>query len=64
MFLTLFYNKLTIKINIKLDNGKYAVFCYDKKDIYHMLPIINDIIYDKTKENLNLYTITIYKKSN
>jgi hypothetical protein len=48
--------------NLKLEKGKYAVFCYDKKDYYHMLPIINNTVYDKTEDNLNLYTITIYKE--
>lgn len=48
--------------NLKLENGKYAVFCYDKKDYYHMLPIINNTVYDKKEDNLNLYTITIYKE--
>ena len=48
--------------NLKLGNGKYAVFCYDKKDYYHMLAIINNTVYDKKEDNLNLYTITIYKE--
>lgn len=48
--------------NLKLEKGKYAVFCYDKKDYYHMLAIINNIVYDKKEDNLNLYTITIYKE--
>ncbi len=48
--------------NLKLENGKYAVFCYDKKDYYHMLAIINNTVYDKIEDNLNLYTITIYKE--
>lgn len=48
--------------NLKLENGKYAVFCYDKKEFYHMLPIINNTVYDKKEDNLNLYTITIYKE--
>ena len=48
--------------NLKLENGKYAVFCYDKKDYYHMLAIINNTVYDKKEDNLNLYTITIYKE--
>ena len=47
---------------LRLENGKYAVFCYDKKEFYHMLPIINNTVYDKTEDNLNLYTITIYKE--
>ena len=48
--------------NLKLEKGKYAVFCYDKKDYYHMLAIINNTVYDKKEDNLNLYTITIYKE--
>ena len=48
--------------NLKLENGKYAVFCYDKKEFYHMLAIINNTVYDKIEDNLNLYTITIYKE--
>ena len=48
--------------NLKLEKGKYAVFCYDKKEYYHMLAIINNTVYDKKEDNLNLYTITIYKE--
>ena len=48
--------------NLKLEKGKYAVFCYDKKDYYHMLAIINNTVYDKKEDNLNLYTITIYRE--
>lgn len=48
--------------NLKLEKGKYAVFCYDKKDYYPMLAIINNTVYDKKEDNLNLYTITIYKE--
>ena len=51
-----------IKIkDLKLNKGKYIVFCYDKKEFYHMIPIINDIIYDKDDKCLDLYTIKIYK---
>ena len=51
----------TIK-DLKLDNGTYIIFCYDKKDFYHMIPIIDDVIYDKNDDCLNLYVISIYKK--
>ena len=53
--------KIKIK-DLNLDNGKYIVFCYDKKDFYHMIPIINNTIYDKNKDCLELYVIDIYKK--
>ena len=48
--------------DLKLDNEEYIVFCSDKKDYYHMVPIINNVLYDKSEESLNLYTISIYKK--
>ena len=51
-----------IKLNdLNLEKGKYAVFCWDKKDFYHMVSIIDNILYDKDDKSLELYTITIYK---
>lgn len=56
-------NSKEIKIkDLKLDNKEYIIFCYDKKEFYHMIPIINNTIYDKNDECINLYTISIYKK--
>ena len=52
-----------IKIkDLELDSGNYIVFCYDKKDYYHMITIINNTIYDKSDECLDLYVIKIYKE--
>ena len=53
--------KIKVK-DLELDNGEYIVFFYDKKDFYHMIPIINNTIYDKNKDSLELYVIDIYKK--
>ncbi|MBR3661109.1 MAG: hypothetical protein IKN63_04295 [Bacilli bacterium] len=51
-----------IKIkDLKLENGIYVIFCYDKKSFYHMVPIINNILYDKDSKSLDLYIITLYK---
>ena len=53
------------KINqLELDNSKYAVFCWDKKDYYHIVPIINNTLYDKTDKSLELYVLRIYKNNN
>ena len=46
--------------NLKLKNGKYAIFAH-KDDYYHMFPIIDNTIYDKNNTCLNLYAISIYK---
>ena len=51
-----------IKIkDLELDNSKYAILCYDKKDFYHMIAIINNTLYDRTNEYLDLYVLKIYK---
>lgn len=44
-----------------LERGSYIIFCYDKKDWYHMIPLIQNTIYDKNEECLNLYVLSIYK---
>lgn len=53
-------NDLLIK-ELSLDDDKYIIFCYDKKDFYHMVPVINKTIYDYSDDSLNLYVISIYK---
>ena len=56
------YGKDILVKDLKLDNGKYIVFCYDKKEWYHMVCIIDNILYDKDNSSLDLYSIKLYKK--
>ena len=49
--------------DLKIDNFSYIVFCYDKKDFYHMISIIDNVIYDKNSDCLDLYVIAIYRKN-
>ena len=48
--------------DLQLGNGSYAIFCWDKKDFYHMVSLIDNILYDRDDSSLELYTITIYKQ--
>lgn len=48
--------------DLKLDNGSYIVFCWDKDEFYHMLPIIDNVVYDKDGRSMELYTISLYKQ--
>lgn len=48
--------------DLNLDNGSYVIFCYDKKEFYHMITIIDNVVYDRTIDCMNLYVISIYKK--
>lgn len=50
----------TLVSDLKLDNGKYAIFAY-KDDFYHMFSIIDNTIYDKNNNCLDLFVISIYK---
>ena len=54
------YKDVLVK-DLSLDYGKYALFCYDKNDYYHMFSVIDNIIYDKNDKCLDLYVISIYK---
>ena len=49
--------------DLTMDKDSYIVFCYDKKDYYHMVPIIDNVIYDKNFDCMNLYVISIYRKN-
>ncbi|MBP3765922.1 MAG: hypothetical protein J6G98_01915 [Bacilli bacterium] len=56
--------KQDIKIkDLSLEGGKYIIFCYDKKDFYHMVTIMDNIVYDKSDESLDLFVIKVYKMS-
>ena len=55
------YGKDKVIRDLKLDNGKYIIFCWDKKEFYHLVPVINNTIYDKNDESLNLYVISMFK---
>ncbi len=57
-----YVNDIKIK-DLELDNGSYIVFCWDKKNLYHMVTIIDNTLYDRTDESFELYPISIYKKT-
>lgn len=56
------YGKDILIKDLNLDNGRYAIFCWDKNSFYHMIAVINNVIYDKDDSSLDLYTIRIYKQ--
>lgn len=61
------YYKFDVLKDVKINNlnlplGRYAIFCYDKNDYYHMFGVIDDVIYDKDDKCLDLYVITVYKE--
>ena len=55
------YDEIKVK-DLKIDDFSYIVFCYDKKDFYHMISIVDNVIYDKNSDCMDLYVIAIYRK--
>ena len=55
------YGKDIVIKELELDDDTYIVFCWNKDDFYHMLPIINNVIYDKKESSMNLFTLKLYK---
>ena len=49
--------------DLNLDSGSYIVFCWNKDNFYHMLPIIDNVVYDKDDRSMELYTISLYKQT-
>lgn len=56
------YDKDIMIKDLNLNDNSYIVLCWNKKDYYHMLPIIDNVIYDKNSDCLNLYVISVYRK--
>ena len=51
------------KIKDYKNKGKSIIYCYDKKDFYHMVAIIDDVLYDKNEDSLDLYVLQIFKEA-
>ena len=55
-----------IKYDGKIKDFKFddsnIVFCYDKKDFYHLVAIIDNVMYDKKEDSKDLYVLKIYKR--
>lgn len=50
----------TIK-DLELPDGTYCIFCYDKKNFYHMIAVHNGLLFDKNDASLDLYPLAIYE---
>lgn len=53
------YNQHIVK-DLKLYNGIYVVFC-NEGDFYHLVTIIDDVMYDKHDSAFNLKVLKMYK---
>ncbi len=49
---------------LELDGGTYCVYCTNCDGFYHLLPVVDNVIFDRRNDSLDLYVIAVYKKEN
>ena len=47
---------------LELENGTYCVHCTNRNGFHHLLPVIDNVIYDRRDDSRELYVIAVYKK--
>lgn len=45
-----------------LDDGEYCVYATNRDGFYHLIPVVDDVIYDRKDDSRGLYVIAVYKK--
>ena len=47
---------------LELNDGSYCVYSTNHKGFFHLIPIVDNVIYDRRNDSLELYVIAVYKK--
>ena len=46
---------------LELNDGSYCVYCTNHKGFFHLIPVVDNVIYDRRNYSLELYVIAVYK---
>ncbi len=46
---------------LELNDGSYCVYCTNHKGFFHLIPVVDNVIYDRRNDSLELYVIAVYK---
>ena len=47
---------------LELNDGIYCIYSTNHNGFFHLLPVIDNVIYDRRNDSLQLYVIAVYKK--
>ncbi len=47
---------------LELKDGSYCVYSTNHKGFFHLIPVVDNVIYDRRNDSLELYVIAVYKK--
>lgn len=56
------YDNTTVG-ELELISGTYCIYCTNMDGFYHLLPVVNNVIYDRRDDSRELYVISVYKKT-
>lgn len=57
------YNDNTQLRDLDLPVGTYCVFVTNRISYFHLVPVIDNVIYDRRNDSLGLYVVATYKKA-
>ncbi len=47
---------------LSLSCGSYCVYCTNRDGFFHLLPVVDNVIFDRRDDSRELYVIAVYKK--
>ena len=47
---------------LELKDGFYCVYSTNHKGFFHLMPVVDNVIYDRRNDSIELYVISVYKK--
>lgn len=47
---------------LQLSSGMYCIFCTNRSDFYHLMPVIDGVIFDRRDDCQDLYVLAVYQK--
>ena len=47
---------------LELKGGVYCVHCTNREGFHHLLPVVDNVIYDRRDDSRELYVVAVYKK--
>ena len=56
------YNGETVG-EIELNDGTYCVHCTNREGFHHLMPVVDNIIFDRRDDSRGLYLVAVYKKA-
>ena len=57
------YNNNTQLRDLDLSDGSYCVLMTNRISFFHVLPVVDNVIYDRRNNSLSLYVLSTYKKA-